>query len=190
MQINIIRKEILVLFAVALISLPVKAQAQKITTTSACRLFADIENVSSVLSYIPKGTELGVIEYSGDYALVEYDGTKGWIRADKTSAPSAQELSQVQNQYNETQDYKSYNPNQIADRYTILIDKYGYSTGKAIYEHKIWKGIDNNMVKDSWGKPLQVSREINSSGTIEIWTYRKSWLLLKNGILTEWGPNK
>lgn len=188
MKINIFRKGILVLFVIVAGSLSVIAQTQKITTTSACRLFADIENVSSVLSYIPKGKELEVIEYSGDYALIEYEGTKGWIRTDKTSAPQAPE--QVQDQYNESQNYNSYNPGQIADRYSILIDKYGYTTGKAIYEHKIWKGIDNNMVKDSWGKPLQVSREINSTGTIEIWTYRKSWLLIKNGILTEWGPNK
>ncbi len=190
MKHNILRKGFLFLSLIAFCSLSAMTQTQNITTTSACRLFADIENISSVLSYIPKGTELEVTEYSGDYALVEYDGTKGWIRADKTSAPLSQEQSKVQDQYNETQDYKSYNPNQVADRYTILIDKYGYNTGKAIYEHKIWKGIDNNMVKDSWGKPLQVSREINSSGTIEIWTYRKSWLLLRNGILTEWGPNK
>ena len=178
----------LVLFAVILGSLSVRAQDNKITTTSACRLFADIENVSSVLSYIPKGKNLEVLEYSGDYVLVEYEGTRGWIRSDKTSAPRAP--LQVEEQYNKPQNYSSYNTDQVRDRYSILVNKYGYRTGRAIYEHKIWKGIDNNMVKDSWGKPLKVSREINSTGTIEIWTYRKSWLLLKNGILTEWGPNR
>lgn len=188
MKLNIFSRGILILFFIVLAPLSVRAQSQKITTTSACRLFADIENVSSVLSYIPKGVELEVIEYSGDFALIQYEGTKGWIRADKTSAPQAP--AQVQEQYNEPQNYNNYNPVQLTDRFSILIDKYGYRTGKAIYEHKIWKGIDNNMVKDSWGKPLQVSREINSTGTIEIWTYRKSWLLLQNGILTEWGPNK
>ena len=183
MKLNIYRKGLLGLFVIVLGSLSVMAQTQKITTTSACRLFADIENVSSVLSYIPKNSEVEVIEYSGEYALVVYEGTQGWIKAEKTTASTIQAQENIAPQ-------NSNNYNIPYDRYSALIDKYGMRTGKSIYEHKIWKGIDNNMVKDSWGKPLQVSREVNSSGTIEIWTYRKSWLLLKNGILTEWGPNK
>ena len=72
----------------------------------------------------------------------------------------------------------------------LLSEKYGAKSGQAIYEHKIWKGMDHNMIRDSWGKPLRVSREVKTSGTVEIWTYRKSWLLLRNGILSEWGPNR
>lgn len=177
-----------IIFAV-LVMLPVftaMAQTEKITTTSACRMFADIENISSVLGYIPKGKEVKLIEYSGRYALVEYEGTQGWIKADKTNAP----VAPVQENYSEQQEGKSYDANIPRDRFSILVEKYGYRTGKALFEHKIWKGIDNNMLKDSWGKPYNVKRETNSSGTIEIWTYKKSWLLLKNGILTEWGPNK
>jgi hypothetical protein len=179
---------ILSLILISLGIFAVSAQDNKIMTTSSCRLFADVENISSVKSYVPKDTELKVIEFSGEYALVEYKETTGWIRIEKTNAAG----TKIQATSNEQEDLNQNNQQSTNynDRFSILIQKYGYRTGKAIFEHKIWKGMDNNMVKDSWGKPLQVAREVNSSGTVETWTYRKSWLLIKNGILTEWGPNK
>lgn len=186
MKHNISRIAMLCLFIIVLGSLSVMAQVQKITTTSACRLFADIENVSSVLLYVPKGKEVEVIEFSGDYALIEYEGTKGWISANKTTG----QLPQIEEKYADTQNNDLYTTPTQYDRFSILVDKYGLRTGKALFEHKIWKGIDNNMVKDSWGKPLNVKREVNGSGEVEMWTYRKSWLLFKNGVLSEWGPNK
>jgi hypothetical protein len=97
-------------------------------------------------------------------------------------------LSQEQQQQEQQQ--QVVNPGFIADRLMLLSEKYGAKSGQAIYEHKIWKGMDHNMIRDSWGKPLRVSREVKTSGTVEIWTYRKSWLLLRNGILSEWGPNR
>lgn len=158
------------------------AQTQKVKTISACRLFADIENTSAVLGYVPAGKEVEVVEILDDYLLVKYNEMEGLILKDKTDKGTEMLSPQQESQV--------INPDFIADRLMILTDKYGARTGKAIYEHKIWKGMDHNMVKDSWGKPLRVSREIKNSGTVEIWTYRKSWLLLDNDILSDWGPNR
>ena len=158
------------------------SQNAKVTTLSACRLYADIGNTSALLGYIPVGKEVEVLDILDEYLLVKYDDQEGFIVKDKTDAKT--KLIPVE-QPEEVENYV-----QPANRFDILIQKYGTRTGEAIYEHKIWKGADHNMVKDSWGKPINVSRDMKDSGTTEVWTYRKSILTFQEGILIEWGPNK
>ncbi|MEE4115431.1 MAG: hypothetical protein V2I37_04650, partial [Marinilabiliaceae bacterium] len=184
---NIYKTWLTVITVVLFSSLTGVAQTQTVKTISACRLFADIENTSAVLGYIPAGKEVEVIEILDDYLLVKYEDMEGLILKDKTDN-GAEMLSPAQQ--NQVQQKQVVNPGFIEDRLMLLSEKYGTKSGKAIYEHKIWKGMDHNMIRDSWGKPLRVSREVKTSGTVEIWTYRKSWLLLRNGILSEWGPNR
>ena len=168
--------------AVIFSSITALGQTQKVTTLSACRLYADIGNTSAVLGYVPIGKEVEVLDILDEYLLVKYDDQEGFIVKDKTDAKTkliiAEQPEEVESNY------------QPASRYDILIQKYGARTGKAIYEHKIWKGADHNMVKDSWGKPINVSRDMKESGTTEVWSYRKSILTFRDGILVEWEPNR
>ena len=174
----------LLLFA----TLAVIAQDQYLVTKSVCRLYADFENSSSVQGYIPKGSEVKLIEQSGEYLLVEYEGSTGWIEAARTDLSMSTTMNQpVQDINRDRQELQQQIP---VDRFSLLIEKYGYRTGKSIYEHKIWKGMDHNMVRDSWGKPVNITRESNAEGTLEMWTYRKTWLLFRNDILADWGPNR
>lgn len=165
-----------------MVAFSANSQNVKVTTLSACRLYADIGNTSAVLGYIPVGKEVEVLDILDDYLLVKFDDQEGFIVKEKTDA-NIKLISTEQPQEEEVY----YPP---ANRYDIMIQKYGARTGKAIYEHKIWKGADHNMVKDSWGKPINVSRDMKNSGTIEIWTYSKSLLTFQDGILVEWGPVK
>ncbi len=163
-------------------TLSVSGQNTKALTKSACRIYSDIENSSSVKGYVPIGKEVEVLEVVNEYLLIKYNDFEGYILREKTDMALVAEQETTDTNYNI--------PDLPTDRFSILAQKYGYTTAKALFENKIWKGIDHNMVKDSWGKPLKVSREVNSSVTIEIWTYRRSWLKLRDGILSEWGPNR
>lgn len=179
-------KRVLLLAAIAAIFNPLYSQNQKVVTNSSCRLFADMDNISTVISYIPKGTELEVIGETDDYLMVLYDETDGYIFKKKISYIDDKGYIITQPHQTVITNDNNFVP---VDRYTILIEKYGQETGRAIYAHKIWKGIDNNMVKDSWGKPAHVKREIKSTVVVEKWSYHKSWLIFKDGILVEWGAN-
>jgi len=53
---------------------------------------------------------------------------------------------------------------------------------------KIWKGMNSEMIRDSWGKPDKINREINGNTVKEEWIYRTTWLFIENNTLQEWGP--
>lgn len=169
-------------------------QDQKVTTTSVCRFMSDPDNTRSVISYIPLGTELIVRGVKGDFWLVEYDGTEGYVDSGKVRDLSAEQDMQMDAPQNSAQteemeatiDFRS--SEYQAARYQILIEKYGETTAKALFEHKIWKGIDHNMVRDSWGKPLEVKRTATSGEIREEWIYSKSRLVFVDDVLTWWGP--
>ena len=183
-------KGIFVLTFISLAFIPLSGQVQKVVTNSVCRLFADMDNISTVISYIPKDTELEVTGESGEYLLVLYDETDGFILKRKVSFIDSKGEVLIQPLQPVVPDNMNFNEFVPVDRYSILVDKYGQKTGDAIFNNKIWKGIDNNMVKDSWGKPLYINREIKSDVVVEQWIYSKSWLLFNNGILVDWGPNR
>lgn len=167
------------------------AQAPKVKTTSACRLLSDPDNTRSVITYVPVGTELEILAVEKDYYLVNYDGSEGYISSAKVDQPAQQEPeAAVQEPLSQDQEVDYMSADYQQARLEILIKKYGQDTGRALYAHKIWKGIDHNMVRDSWGKPTEIKRSVNSNSVIEIWVYPKATLVFENDQLTSWGPTK
>ena len=175
-----------VLFVILLVSVPVVAQQSNGVTNSVCRLFADVGNTSSVMTYIQEGTAVQVEEKYGDYYFIKYDSTGGFVLVEKIDLMSDAEYKDYSVQPEQTPQDANYQQNVPADRYNMLVQKYGEQTGKALFELKIWKGIDHNMVRDSWGKPFQVSREIKGSYVYEEWDYPKSRLIFRDGVLVDW----
>ncbi|MFO7755472.1 MAG: hypothetical protein R6V34_05775 [Bacteroidales bacterium] len=174
-----------VLFTVLLMIAPIlSAQYYKATTKSVTRLFGDKENVSTVIAYIPEGTELDVLVVEEDYLKILYDEEEGFILTEKAILRNTEgEILQVGEQEEE-----AVNIRQPADRREMLINKYGTRTGKAIYQHKIWKGMKSDMVFDSWGKPLRVDRLTKGSDIQERWIYTESYVIFEDDILVDWGP--
>jgi len=175
------------------VSLAALAQGQNVTTTAACRLMSDPDNTRSVISYIPEGTELTVIGISGEYFLVEYEGSEGYINSEKVKSDNIESVIQqfigeeeVSNE--NAVDYQTAEYQKA--RYDILVEKYGEKTARALFNHKIWKGINHNMVRDSWGKPVEIKRTINDFDITEEWIYPKTRLVFVNDELTSWGPVK
>ncbi|HCC71226.1 MAG TPA: hypothetical protein DEQ09_08760 [Bacteroidales bacterium] len=174
-----------VLFAIALlVSSGLSAQYYKASTKSVTRLFGDKGNNSSVIAYIKADTTLDVLVVEEDYLKVIYGEDEGWIPTEKVTLRNTEgEILHVGEQAQ-----KAIQQQQPVDRRQMLLEKYGSKTGKAIYNHKIWKGMKNDMVFDSWGKPLRVDRLIKGSDVQERWIYTNSYMIFDDDILVEWGP--
>lgn len=160
------------------------------TTTSATRLFGEKDDLTSVIIIIPSGSEVDVIGSDSTYLHVVFEDNEGYIfrthakvnEPQKTKAPVAQKQEAVQE------------PSQLApqqeSRFTYLENKYGTSMAARLIAGKIWKGMSSEMVRDSWGKPQKINREINGNTIQEEWYYRNTWLYIQNDILSDWGPIK
>ncbi len=72
----------------------------------------------------------------------------------------------------------------------MLTMKYGNDIGKRLYQHKVWKGINADMARDSWGKAKQINRMYVDQSVDEEWIYSQKWLYFRDNILIEWGPVK
>ena len=174
----------LVLISMALIvTSGLSAQYYKATTKSVTRLYGDKGNASSVITYIKADTTLDVLVVEEDYLKVIYGESEGWIDTEKAILRNTEgEILQVGEQAEQAIQQQPVN------RREMLFNKYGSKTGQAIYEHKIWKGMKNDMVFDSWGKPLRVDRIIKGSNIQERWIYAESYVIFDDDILVEWGP--
>lgn len=99
--------------------------------------------------------------------------------------PGQPRQTQPQQQAREQEYTASY-----TERYEILVSKYGADIGKRLYQHKVWKGINSDMARDSWGKPVQINRTYVDRSVDEEWIYSKKYLYFRDGILIDWGPVK
>jgi hypothetical protein len=183
------KKHLLLILTIAL-SLTVSAQdLQKAKATSAIRLFGDKDDLASVLTIIPAGSYVDIVnpDTTSGYILVLYNDQQGFAQAGKLN-------------FNLTKDEinKATIPVQTsvenrpapASRYDRLMMKYGSPIGKLLYQNKIWKGISSDMVLDSWGKPLKINLTYNDNTREEEWIYSKKWLLFRDNVLVNWGPVK
>lgn len=157
-------------------------------TLSATRLFEDPGNLSSVILIIPKGETVRIFSESDDHYLAEYKGSEGYIRIDNTKF-TEETRKRVDEEYARSQALEQREPGadvSDTDRLRALTEKYGVETGDKIFRKAIWKGMDRNMVLDSWGKPLNVRRYYQLGRTYEEWTYKPYRLFFDNGMLVRW----
>ncbi|HBC80286.1 MAG TPA: hypothetical protein DEO60_05355 [Bacteroidales bacterium] len=166
------------------------------TLKSASRLFKDKDDLTSVILVIPKGSVVDILPGPYDTFLhVVFDGNTGYIYSNHAQLnkqpvqdiPSGNQSSvMVQNNGQEKRPVQS----QSDARYEYLEKKYGQSLGSKIYEGKIWKGMNSELVRESWGSPNKINRVISGNIVREEWDYKKTRLYFQNSTLAEWGPVK
>ena len=184
METNKIFRTLLLAFVALIITSGLSAQYYKATTKSVTRLYGDKGNTSTVITYIKADTTLDVLVVEEDYLKVIYGEAEGWIPTDKAVLRNTEgEILQVGEQAQQ-----AIRQQQPVDRKEMLINRYGAKVGDAIYAHKIWKGMNNDMVFDSWGKPLRVDRLIKGGDVQERWIYTGSYVIFDDDILVDWGP--
>lgn len=197
---------VFVLFA----GLSVTAQdLQKLATKGAVRLFADKDDLTSVIEILPDGTVVEAISADTLFTLIRLGDVQGYIKSDRltaalpvvtSSSPAVQPVQEevvlqpVPGSAREAAPVQPVSDAQYrqvpTERFQVLIDKYGTELAKKIYQHKVWKGITSEMARDSWGKPTQINRMYVDTTVDEEWIYSRSYLYFRDGVLIEWGPVK
>ena len=169
---------------------------QKLATKGAVRLFADKDDLTSVIQIIPDGTVVEAISADTVFTFIRLGDVEGYVKSDRLTAAlpvvtTTQPAVQPVQEAAPVQPVADVQARQIpTDRYQALSEKYGADLGLRLYQHKVWKGITSDMARDSWGKPKQINRMYVDSSVDEEWIYSKSYLYFRDGILIEWGPVK
>ena len=167
---------------------------QNITATAtlkvASRLFATKDDLTTVILIIPADSIVAVLDSDSTYLHVVFEENEGYILRRQAilnevpvnaqpviqSRPAAQQTEPVQEQQQ--------------SRFSYLENKYGSNKANRIFSGKIWKGMNSEMVKDSWGTADKINRIISGNITKEEWIFRNTWLYFENNTLLEWGPVK
>lgn len=68
----------------------------------------------------------------------------------------------------------------------LYISKYGRENGTMVANGRIWKGMTENMLKDSWGKPDKVNTDKFNYGTFTQYTYGDITFFFRDKILIDW----
>lgn len=170
--------------------------ASTATLKASSRLFRDKDDLTSVIVVIPEGSLVDLLPGGDETFLhVMSEGNEGFIYAthstiNKAPVAASQEVRQPsQVSAAEAQPARPVS-GKAASRYEYLEQQYGRDAARKISQRKIWKGMNPEMVKDSWGSPRKINRIINDNTVSEEWTYSKTTLYFQNSTLRNWGPAK
>ncbi len=169
------------------------------TIKSATRLFEDKNDLTSVITVIPSGSEVDVLGADSTYLRVVFDDIEGFIlkrhavirqtpMSDRGNIPAGEPSGQSASQSQPQPQPQSQPQPQQANRFTYLENKYGTDIASRLIAGKIWKGMSGEMVRDSWGKPLKINRVISGNTIKEEWIYKTTWLYIEDDLLMTWGP--
>jgi hypothetical protein len=160
------------------------------STTAATRLFREKDDLTTVTMIIPKGSVVDVIGSDSTYFHVIFEENDGYIfRRHAVLAEPVDISKPVIQKAEPVQAEKPAAPQeQQQSRFSYLEGKYGSGMAAKLIAGKIWKGMNAEMIRDSWGSPQKTNRVISGNTVKEEWIYKNTWLYLENDNLIEWGP--
>ena len=167
---------------------------QKIIATAAIksptRLFASKDDLTTVILIIPADSVISVVDEDSTYLHVFYQDNEGYIfRRNIVLNKISPDKQQPVQSFAANQDVAPV-AEQQQSRFSYLENKYGTTMANRIVAGKIWKGMNSDMVKDSWGVAEKINRVISGNTIKEEWIYRNTWLYFENNTLKDWGPAK
>ncbi len=68
----------------------------------------------------------------------------------------------------------------------LYVLKYGDEIGQRIASKRIWKEMTDEMVRDGWGEPDRVDKNVEAWGIFTQWNYGDVTFFFKDGKLTDW----
>jgi hypothetical protein len=167
-------------------------QDVKITATlkSASRLFGEKDDLTTVITIIPSGTVVDVVGSDSTYLRVLFEETEGYIfkRHAVIKEKTTANITENKSRGEQVPEAQVQQQQQQVSRFTFLENKYGSNMAARLVSGKIWKGMNAEMVRDSWGKPQKINRVIAGNTIKEEWIYNNTWLYIENDNLVEWGP--
>jgi hypothetical protein len=160
------------------------------TLKSASRLFEDKNDLTSVIFIIPADSVVTVLGSDSTYLNVIYQGAEGYMyKRDAIINKAPVVINKPVHPSQQVQETQPEETPQI-NRFTYLENKYGSNMAARLIAGKIWKGMNSDMVNDSWGTAQKINRVISGNVIQEEWIYNNTWLYFENNILVDWGPVK
>jgi hypothetical protein len=167
---------------------------QNATTTAtlknSSRLFASKDDLTSVILIIPADSIVTVLDADSTYLHVVFEDNEGYIFNRHVVLNTVKVNNQQSFQSHPSSQQAEPAGDQQQNRYSYLENKYGSSMATKLISGKIWKGMNSDMVKDSWGMAEKINRIISGNVVKEEWIFRNTWLYFENNTLLEWGPVK
>jgi len=173
-------------------------QNRKLTATlkSSSRLFSTKDDLTTVKLIVPSGSHVEILGSDSTYFHVLFEENEGYIfrhHAVIDNTPfDITKSNQNQNQNQNLTQQKTKNPqasqNEPMSRFAYLENKYGSNMAARLNAGKIWKGMNSEMVKDSWGSAESINRTISGNIIKEEWIFKSTWLYFENNTLIDWGP--
>jgi len=163
------------------------------TLTSATRLFGAKDDLTTVIFIVPSGSTVEVIDSDSTYYHVVFEESEGYIfkrHATIDSKPVVQQQNTQQEQIQQPEQQEQAAQQQEISRFAYLENKYGSNMAARLLSGKIWKGMNSEMVRDSWGDAQKVNRVISGNIIKEEWIFINTWLYFENNTLVEWGPRR
>lgn len=68
----------------------------------------------------------------------------------------------------------------------LFVKKYGKDNGMRIAQGRVWKGMTEKMLRDSWGEPDKITKNKEKWGTFTQWYYGKITYFFKDGVMIDW----
>ena len=68
----------------------------------------------------------------------------------------------------------------------LYVLKYGKEIGNRIAYKRIWKGMADEMVREGWGEPDRIEKNIEAWGVFTQWIYGNVIFFFRDGTLTDW----
>jgi hypothetical protein len=160
------------------------------TLKSASRLFATKDDLTSVILIIPADSVVTVLDSDSTYFHVVFDENEGYIFKRDAVLDKIQVNAPPVIQFQPAAQQTVPVSEQQQSRYSYLENKYGSNMAPRLISGKIWKGMNSEMVRDSWGIAEKINRIISGNIVKEEWIFRNTWLYFENNTLLEWGPVK
>lgn len=72
----------------------------------------------------------------------------------------------------------------------LMVLRYGKKFGTQVASGQIWKGMTEWMLKDSWGEPDKIKKNVEKWGVFTQWSYGDITYFFRDGTLTDWEEKK
>jgi hypothetical protein len=154
---------------------------------------------SEIKHTVPKGALLEVVGSNKEYLKVKYDSIEGYLIYSLVSS-NTQEFSTFvkkakkfeEERYKIEAERKRIEEERRltkinAERKAGLTKKYGSFAATRILEGKIWIGMTEQMLLESWGKPEDINSTVTRYGTSKQFVYGLGrYVYVENGKVDAW----
>jgi hypothetical protein len=158
------------------------------TLKNSTRLFGAKNDLTTVIMIVPSGSIVTILDSDSTYFHVIYEEDEGFIYKRDAVINKPEQKSTKTIVYEERPSQSQQPQTQQVSRFSLLEGKYGTNMASRLMEGKIWKGMNAEMVTDSWGRAVKINRVISGNLIKEEWIYKNTWLYFENNTLTDWGP--